>query len=139
MEAVSREESHAEIQAIPFNEACIEVAASAKRALRSSGMSREQLVAAINDYFGWPDGTKRALTIHMLNHYLSKPVEYPLPAAMVFAVQHCTQSLDLSGAFAEAEGGRAITHEEARELTIGRLEDLIFKLQRQKQELLGNK
>lgn len=122
-----------------YDEACIEVAASVKRMLRHSGMSREQLVDAINDYFGWPDGTKRPLSIHMLNHYLSKPVEYPLPAAMIFAVQHCLGSLDVSGTFAEAEGGRVITRDEIRELAIGKLDDTILEMQRLKRELRGGK
>jgi hypothetical protein len=122
-----------------YEEACIEVAASAKRALRASGMSRDQLVDAINDYFGWPAETKKALSIHMLNHYLSKPVEYPIPAAMIFAIQHCTRSLDLSGAFAEAEGGRVITRDEIRELAIGKLDDSILEMQRLKRELRGSK
>jgi len=122
-----------------YEEACIEVAASVKRMLRVSGMSREQLVDSINDYFGWPDETKRALSIHMLNHYLSKPVEYPLPAAMIFAIQHCLGSLDVSGTFAEAEGGRVITRDEIRELAIGKLDDTILEMQRLKRELRGNK
>jgi len=122
-----------------YEEACIEVAASVKRMLRASGMSRDLLVDAINDYFGWPDETKRALTIHMLNHYLSKPVEYPLQAAMIFAIQHCLRSLDVSGTFAEAEGGRVITRDEVRELAIGKLDDTILEMQRLKRELRGNK
>ena len=43
-----------------FEEACIEIAAAIKRAIRQSGLSREQMVDAINDYFGWPkEDTKR--------------------------------------------------------------------------------
>lgn len=123
-----------------YEEACIEVAAAVKRALRASGMSREQLVDAVNDYFGWAEnGSKKKLTIHMLNHYLSKPTEYQLPAAMIFAIQNRTRSLDIAGAFAEAEGGRVITRDEIRELAIGKLDDTILEMQRLKRELRGSK
>ena len=121
-------------------EACIEIAASIKRALRSSGLSRDQLVDAINKYFGWAEtGTKKQLTIHMLNHYLSKPAEYPIPASLIFAIQHITRSLGIAGTFAEAEGGRVITRDEIRELAIGKLDDSILEMQRLKRELRGGK
>lgn len=122
-----------------YEEACIEVAAAVKRALRTSGMSREQLVDAVNDYFGWTENGKKKLTIHMLNHHLSKPVEYPMPAALIFAIQNRTRSLDIAGAFAEAEGGRVITRDEIRELAIGKLDDTILEMQRLKRELRGSK
>ena len=111
-----------------YEEACIEVAATIKRAIRSSGMSREQMVDAINDYFGWTSKTTkgRKITIHMFNHYLSKPVEYPIPAALIFAIQHIARSLEIAGTFAEAEGGRVITRAEIRELSIGKLDDAIL-------------
>ena len=72
-----------------FEEACIEMAAAVKRAIRNTNLSREQMVDAINDYFGWPHTPKageKHLSLHMLNHYLSKPAEYPMPAFYLFAV-----------------------------------------------------
>ena len=35
-----------------YEEGCIEIAATVKSALRASGMSRDELVDAINEYFG---------------------------------------------------------------------------------------
>ncbi|MBW2621651.1 MAG: hypothetical protein JRD68_01975 [Deltaproteobacteria bacterium] len=36
------------------------------------------------------DTSRKPLTIHMLNHYLSKPAQYPLPAFYLYAVQAIT-------------------------------------------------
>ena len=79
-----------------WEEGCIAQAAAIKKAIRQSNMSREQVVDAINDYFGWPKadpGKGKHLSIHMINHYLSKPVEYPIPAFYLYAIQHITKSL----------------------------------------------
>jgi hypothetical protein len=121
-----------------WDEACIEVAASVKNALRSWGKSREELVDAINKYFGaTPEG--RHLSIHMFNHYLSKPVEYPMPAALIYAVQHITGSLETIANFAVAEGGRVITAGEVRELAIGKIDAAIDEMQKLKKEFRGIK
>ena len=73
-------------------EACIEIAVAVKQAIRASGLSREQVVDEINTYFGrTEEGAKaneptcrRPLSIHMLNNYLSKPTEYPIPTNKEF-------------------------------------------------------
>jgi len=64
-----------------YEEECIEIAATVKSALRASRMSRDELVDAINAYFGASNKSRR-LSIHMFNHYLSKPTEYPMPAVL---------------------------------------------------------
>ncbi len=113
-----------------YEEACIEVAATLKRMQRRSGMSREQLVDAVNEFLG-----SNKLSIHMLNHYLSKPVEYPIPAFYLFAFQRVAESLDVCGMYAEAEGARVISGDEVRQMTLGKIDENILELQRLKREL----
>jgi len=125
-----------------FEEACIEIAAAIKRAIRQSGLSREQMVDAINDYFGWPkEDTKRGkhLSIHMFNHYLSKPSEYPIPTYYIYAIQRITGSLEPVKALAEAEGARVISGDEVRQMALGKLDEMILEMQKLKKELRGRK
>ncbi|NPU84407.1 MAG: hypothetical protein HPY65_07945 [Syntrophaceae bacterium] len=119
-----------------YEEGCIEIAATVKSALRASGMSREEMVDAINAYFGASDKHKR-LSIHMFNHYLSKPAEYPLPAVLIFAIQNITGSLETISTLAKAEEARVINGEEVRKLAIGKLDDAIAEMQRLKKEFRG--
>lgn len=124
-----------------WEEDCIETAASAKRAIKQSGMSRDEVVDAVNSYYGWhsPAGTKtgKALSIHMFNHYLSKPTRYHMPAYLIFAIQHVTGSLSISEAHAAAEDARVITGNEVRQMTLGKLDETIIEMQRLKKELRG--
>ncbi len=122
-----------------YEEACIEVAATVKSTLRASSMSREELVDAINDYFGATGKSKYRLSIHMFNHYLSKPTIYPMPAVLIFSIQHVTGSLETISAFAKAEEARVISGEEVRKLAIGKLDDAIAEMQRLKKEFRGIK
>jgi hypothetical protein len=121
-----------------YDEACIEIAATVKNALRNSGIRREELVDAINTYFGGSEKNKH-LSIHMFNHYLSKPTTYPMLAALIFAVQHVTGSLETVSTLAEAEQARVISGEEVRRLAIGKLDDAIAEMQRLKKEFRGVK
>ena len=73
----------------------------------------------------------------MFNHYLSKPTEYPMPAAIIYAIQHITGSQEITSSFAKAEGARVISGEEVRELAIGKIDDAIAEMQRLKKEFRG--
>ena len=124
-------------------EACVELAAAVKRAIRPTGMSRDQVVDAINAYFGRTDEGAKAdpptcrkpLTIHMLNNYLSKPIEYPLPAYYLYAIHRVTGSLLPAEAIVSVEGAKVATGKEIRQLTLGKLEDSITEMQRLRKEL----
>ena len=121
-----------------FEEACIEMAAAVKRAIRNTNLSREQMVDAINDYFGWPHAPQvegKHLSFHMLNHYLSKPAEYPMPAFYLFAIQRITESLEPARCLAEAEEAKVISKGEVRQLALGKLDETIIEMQRLKKEL----
>jgi len=121
-------------------EACIEIAAAIKRAIRASGMSREEMVDAINEFFGWsPGGRGKTLSIHMLNHYLSKPAAYPIPTFYLFAIQHITGSLEPTRVLAEAEDARIISGDEVRQMALGKLDETILEMQRLKRELRGRR
>ncbi len=122
-----------------YGEACVEIAAAIKRAIRQSGMSRESVLDGINAYFGWNAESKKRLSIHMLNHYLSKPCDYDIPAAMLFAVLRVTGSLEPLKPLAEAEGGRVITGDEVRKLALGKIDDAIIEMQRLKKEIRGTR
>lgn len=114
-----------------YEEACMEVATGAKEDIRNWGGSREQLVDAINEYFGTPG----RLSIHMFNHHLSKPVEYPMPCVLIYAIQHITGSLRVISNLARAQGAQVINGEEKRKLAIGELDDAIAKMHRLRKEL----
>jgi len=124
-------------------EVCIDIAAAAKRAIREWGGSREQLVDEINVFFGrTAEGTKEdpptcrnPLTIHMLNNYLSKPAEYPIPAYLLVAIQRVTGQLYPARAIVAYEGAQVATGAELRQMTLGKLEENISEMRRLKREL----
>jgi hypothetical protein len=126
-------------------EACIEIAAAVKRTLRESHLSREQLVDGINAYFGRSDEgadadqptCRKPLTIHMLNNYLSKPCEYPLPAYYLYAIHHVTGIIEPGATIVAAAGGQVATAEEVRLLQLGKLEQALDELRRLRSELRG--
>lgn len=116
-----------------YEEFCAEVAVAVKKAIRSSGMSREQVVDGVNDFYGWPknDGRK-AMTIHMLNNHLCKPTEYPMPSPLIHAVHRVCSSLEPLTVMAEMEGAQIITGDEVRKLALGKIDDAIQEMQRLK-------
>ena len=124
------------VESHSYHEACIEIAAALKKMQRRSGLSREQLVDGVNEYFSWQK-SKKQLTIHMLNHYLSKPTLYPIPTYYIFAIQRVTGSLEICKMFADAEKARVISGEEVRQMALGKIDENILELQRLKRELRG--
>jgi hypothetical protein len=128
-------------------EACIEIAAAIKRTVRESGLSREQLVDGINAYFGRTDAgaeadppiCRKPLTIHMLNNYLSKPCEYPLPAYYLYAIHHVTGILEPAATIVAAEGAQVATAEEIGLLQLGKLEQTLDEMRRLRRELRGGR
>ena len=122
------------------DEAMIEIAAAIKRALRESGLTREELVDGVNRYFGRTDALDlpgHKLSIHMLNHYLSKPTDYPIPAYYLFAIHHITGSLEPARAIVAAEGARVASGAEVRQMQLGKLEETLAEMHRLKRELKG--
>jgi hypothetical protein len=116
-----------------YEECCIEVAVAVKKAIRVSGLSREQVCDAVNDYFGWPkDDKRKSLSIHMLNNHICKPSEYPLSAPLIHAIGRVTGSQEPLTALAEMEGARMITGDEVRKLALGKIDDALAELQKLK-------
>lgn len=118
-------------------ELCVEIAGAIKRAIKNTGLSREQIVDEINDYFGWTgkDASKQ-ISVHTLNNYIAKPVERPIPAYLLFPIIRITGSLELLQIFAEPEGARIISQDEVKDLSIGKIDNTIAELQRERRELL---
>ena len=71
----------------------------------------------------------------MLNNYLSKPAECPIPAYYLFAIHHVTESFEPARMFVEAEGARIATGSEIRQLNIGKLEEHLIEIKKLKKEL----
>ncbi len=128
-------------------EACIEIAAAIKRAIRKWGGSRDTLVDEINKYFGRskdgalaePPECRKPLTINMMNNYLSKPVDAPIPVYYLFAIQAITGDLEPARILVEPEGAKIATGEEVRQMNLGKLEENITELQKLKRELKGKR
>jgi len=118
-----------------YAEACLELAGAIKTALRKSGMSRNAVVDGINQYFGVTEKSARSLSIHMFNHYLSKPAQYPIPGAIVYAVQYVTGSMAPCRSFAELAGGDVISKNEKDELLFGKVDGLANEVNKVKKEL----
>jgi hypothetical protein len=124
-------------------EVMMDIAVSAKKAIRESNLSREQVVDGINQYLGRseegakadPPKCKNPLTLHMLNNYLSKPTEYPLQAYLLVALQHVTGKLYPSETILAYEGAQAVTEEEIKLLTLGKLEQTISNMNKLRREL----
>jgi hypothetical protein len=120
-----------------FDEDCVELAAAVKVAIRESGMTRPALVDAVNRHYGWPTIAEAEametrhgdhLSLHMFNHYLSKPTEYRMPGALLFAVIRITGSLTPLAAMAECVGGDVVTRSEKDDLILGKAEQAAYEL-----------
>lgn len=122
---------------------CVLLAAGVKKAVNESGLSRDQVVDGINEYFGrnQEDANKdegicrKPLTLHMLNNYLSKPADCPMPAYYFFAVHHITKSLEPIKVFVEAEGAKIATGSDIRQMALGKLEEHIVEINKLKKEI----
>jgi len=117
-----------------YEEACMALAMGIKTAIKESGKSRADVADKVNEYFGWPTAAEmeklkkkgedkgvKHLSVHMFNHYLSKPAEYPIPGYLIYAIQHVTESLAPCRSFADAQGGEVVSMSEREILSIGKL------------------
>ena len=124
-------------------EDCIHIASAIARTVRDCGLSREQLVDAINVYFGRseegakadPPTCRKLLSIHMLNNYLSKPQEYPIPAYYLFAIHAVTGIIEPGATIIGAAGGQVITAEEIKLLQLGKLEQTLNEIHKLRREM----
>ncbi len=122
-------------------EDCIEIAAAVKKAIRESGMSREQVCDAMNSYWGrTEEGYKqrscnKPLSYDMFNHYLSKPVEYPIKAYFLFAIHRVTGCLEPARVIVAAEGAEVASQEDIAMIALGKLEKNISEMQQLKRKL----
>jgi hypothetical protein len=120
-----------------YDEDTIELAASVKATIRESGIRRPELVDAINIHYGWPtiaeveqmtERPENHLSLHMFNHYLSKPTEYRMPGALLFAICRITKSLEPCRVIAASAGGDVVTRDEKNKLMLGKLEKATYEM-----------
>ncbi|BBO80205.1 hypothetical protein DSCO28_07710 [Desulfosarcina ovata subsp. sediminis] len=124
-------------------EICAEIAVAAKRSLREWGGSRDDLVDAINAYFGRtqegaeaiPPTCRNPLTKNMLNNYFSKPNSYPMPAYLLVAIQQVTGRMYPAEAIVGYGGAKVATGAELRQMTLGKLEENMDEMRKLKREL----
>lgn len=122
-----------------YEECCNEVAVAVKKAIRQSGLSRDQVVDKVNAFFRWDseaDGRTR-LTLNMLNNYLCRPASYNMPIPYLYAIQRITNSLEPLRCLAEMEGVQVVTEEEARLLALGKMEAALMDIQHARRVLKG--
>jgi len=122
---------------------CVMLAAAIKKAISISDLSRDQVVDAVNNYFGRSHeealqeepACRKPMSIHMLNKYLSKPAENPIPGYYLFAIHHITGSLEPARVLVDAEGAKIATGNEIRQMALGKLEEHIVEVNKLKKEL----
>lgn len=122
-----------------------ELSVGIKRAIRESGLSREQVVDAVNAFFNRshqgaktdPPSCRNPLTANMLTKYICKPDEAPIPAYYLVAIMFATGSLAPARALVEPMGAQVVDREEVRQLALGKIENNISELRRLKKELRG--
>jgi hypothetical protein len=71
----------------------------------------------------------------MLNHYLSKPVEYPMPAYLLIPIMNIIKSFEPAQTIVQPAGGRVISAAEVRHMKLGELEIAIAEMNKLKREL----
>lgn len=77
------------------------------------------------------------MTINQLNHYLSKPAEYPIPAYYLFAIHQVTGVIEPGATIVAAAGGQVASAEEINLLQLGKLEATLDEMRRLRSELRG--
>jgi hypothetical protein len=123
----------------------IELAVACKKAITDSGMSREEVVDRINEYFGRPTGEddksdRRGhgpLTINMLNNYFSdSKLESPLPTRVVRGICVVTGNSGPAEVFLSGLGFKVIDAGEQTDLLLGKLESESRELAKIRRDLV---
>jgi hypothetical protein len=103
----------------------MQIAAACKQAIEESGLSRAQVLDAVNAYLKRPGNgdseSKRPITINMFNHFLSKPTEYPMRTSVMQAICKVTGSTRPYELLVMDLGGVVVTEEELAYLQLGKL------------------
>ena len=73
----------------------------------------------------------------MMYNYLSKPIEYPMPAVVLYAAMHVTGSLTPAAVFVDSMGGQIATREEVRMMALGKINANIEELKKLEKTLKG--
>lgn len=102
------------------------MAEACKDAIRGTGLSREQIVDAINTRLTFSDseGTANPITIHLLNNYLSKPTLNRMPLHILKAICGITANHGPIDVFVRRLGLSVITDIESMHTELGKLDEL---------------
>lgn len=131
------------------DELFVEIAASCKAAIRESGMSREQVLDRVNAYLRRSGGavspykgqsaelreSKRPISIHVFNNFLSKPAECPMRSSVVHAICKATGNFAPYRLLVSDLGGRVVTNDELTYMELGRLQWLTQEFSKLKRQL----
>ncbi len=114
----------------------VQVAAACKRAIADSGRSRAEVLDDVNRYLGriGSAASKRPISIHVFNNYLSAPTKDPMRTSVVHAIAAVTQSFSPYEILIQDLGGRVITNDEVIELQLGKIVELQSSLAKVKAE-----
>lgn len=108
----------------------VELAAACKQAIRDSGLSREEVLERINEYYSVSDDAEgsdgsessRPTSIHVFNNHLSKPHECRMPTWLLLGIIVATDNLTPLDVLASRRGATVISANERAELLVGKLE-----------------
>ncbi len=138
-EAVGRPSQH--IEGEPSEEAMvIQITAACKQAIRESGLSREQVLDRVNKLLGrsGSEESKRPISIHMFNNYLSKPRDFTIRYTIIKAIARITGSKRIVEAFVKDQSLIVIGADDQIELWLGKWEHHKEQGESAKRRLLSN-
>ncbi len=114
----------------------VELAVACKRAMRASGLSREETLEKINEWFGRSDGSdNKPVSIGVFKNWLSKPVENPIPVRIMLGICWITDNLEPFEALLSRFGATVVPRGEQVALLLGKLQTATLEVQRLKKQL----
>jgi hypothetical protein len=109
---------------ISEEEMVVEITDACKQAIRESGLSREQILERVNGLLGrtGENDSKRPISIHMFNNYLSKSHEFPIRYTLIKAIAKITRSKRIAQVFVRDLSMVVIRTDDQIELWLGKWE-----------------
>ena len=111
---------------------CSNIAAAVNEDIISTGLSRDQFCDRINEFLGRtperykqrPRQCRKPLSKAMLDKIISDPIQYPLDAYYLYAVQHVTGGFRTVNTILSAKGARVACGEELRKFALIKAQEL---------------
>lgn len=135
-ESATRPIGNGDADTVDEDELHVELAVACKRAIRQSGLSREQTLDRINQVLGRTEETERKpISMGVFNNWLSKPAENPIPVRTMLALCQVTDSLEPFEALVGRFGAVIVPQGEQVALLLGKLQTATLEAQRLKRQL----